>query len=166
MSDIKIIGYYTHDNIGDEQYKSTFLELLKGLYSTIEFIDSDKLLSVSVKDTDIIILGGGDILTNYFVDKIIDKFRGKPNKILAVSVGIPYTDIIYTSKLQIIDYIFIRTKQDLNILQNYFDKEKIYYLPDISYFLKNKINNSIIRTKTIGVCLSRHIYKIIRIIMI
>lgn len=164
MVDIKIIGYYNHTNIGDEQYKITFLELFKDIECSIDFIDIDELLYTYIKDTDIIILGGGDVLSNYFIDKIIHKFRNTANKILAVSVGIPYIDIIYKNKLQIIDYIFIRTKQDIELLELYFDKEKIYYLPDISYFLKNddsneKFNTKECRTKTIGLCLSRHIYQ-------
>lgn len=155
MRDIKVIGYYGHDNIGDEQYKITFQELIG---QPIDIIDCDTLSSTNFSDTDIIILGGGDVLSNYFIDKITQKFKGKPNKILAVSVGIPYTDILYTNKLQILDYIFIRTRQDLELLQGFFDKERIFYLPDISYFLKGNYKENY-RTKTIGLCLSRHIYK-------
>lgn len=157
MGDIKVIGYYGHNNIGDEQYTITFLELLKD-YGNIEFIDSDKLSLSLINDTDIIILGGGDVLSNYFIDKITQKFKGKPNKILAVSVGIPYIEIVHKSKLHIIDYIFIRTKQDMDVLNSYFEKERIFYLPDISYFLKTS-NILEQKTKTVGLCLSRHIYK-------
>lgn len=37
----------------------------------------------------IIIIRGCDILNDYFLDKINDKFKNKKNKIIAVSIGMP-----------------------------------------------------------------------------
>jgi polysaccharide pyruvyl transferase WcaK-like protein len=135
-----ILGYYNHNNIGDEQYKLSFQYLFQQFRTvavdSIEFIDCDKLSNAVIGEKDIIILGGGDILNPYFLDKIHSVFSSKPNKILAVSVGLPYTGtIIQTDKLSIIDYLFIRTKQDKELLSQYFLPERIFFLPDISYFL-------------------------------
>lgn len=175
---IIIIGYYDHNNIGDEQYKTTFMSMMKEHLKcpsvkrfNIKFIDSDLLKSTVILDSDIIILGGGDVLNNYFLDEINEKFKGKPNKILAVSVGLPYEDIlINTEKLALIDYIFLRTEQDIELFGKYYRKERLFYLPDISYFLLNQelkakseiykklvsINKS--GTKILALCLNRHIY--------
>ena len=181
---IYIIGYYGHANSGDEQYRLTFKYIFdtylppSNIKYTIIHIDCDIIVDRVFNDNDIIILGGGDILTDYFLDQIILKFRNKPNKILAVSVGIPYIDIVInTNKLYIIDYIFLRTKQDLDIVKKYFHPQKIYYIPDISYFLLNIKNDKkiydinldntleILKTvkntkKIICVTLSRHIYSV------
>jgi polysaccharide pyruvyl transferase WcaK-like protein len=138
---IIIVGYYDHANLGDEQYKETFEYMLdkylpQKINYEILFIDCDMLPSISVINTDIIILGGGDILNYYFIDKIYDIFHNRPNKILAVSVGLPYSDILMnTNKLNIIDFIFIRTKKDINLFSRYFTKERIFYLPDISFYI-------------------------------
>ena len=99
MNNIFIIGYYNHHNIGDEQYKLTFnytFELLGLTNYTTNYYDCDKLNELTVNNNDIIVLGGGDVLNDYFVDKLIEKFYGKSNKIFAISVGIPYKSIIET----------------------------------------------------------------------
>ena len=55
--------------------------------------------------TDIIIVGGGDVLNSYFINKIYDKFNNKKNLIIALSVGIPYINMLVENaeilKLQI-----------------------------------------------------------------
>lgn len=138
---IIIIGYFNHDNIGDEQYKITFDHVLDASKNDLIYIDCDLIKDYTINDTDTIIIGGGDILNNYFLDQIHNKFADKPNKIIAVSVGIPYSNIlINTNKLNIIDYIFIRTEQEMELLSKYYFKDRIFYLPDISYYL---INNNI-----------------------
>jgi polysaccharide pyruvyl transferase WcaK-like protein len=181
MLNIFVVGYYNHNNIGDEQYKETFQFMfdncLKFTESKISYIDCDVLKDTKISDNDVIILGGGDILNNYFIDEIIKIMSGKPNKIIAVSVGLPYSDILTQSnKLSIIDYIFLRTKQDMELFSQYFREDRLFYLPDISYFLLDiaktsekfiTINNRITTKlkaikkkgkKIIAFSLNRHIY--------
>ena len=144
---IIIVGYYNHDNLGDEQYKETFEYMLdkylplKRNYE-IKFIDCDLLHTITIIDTDVILLGGGDILNFYFIDKIYDIFHNRPNKVIAVSVGLPYSDILmHTNQLNIIDYIFIRTKKDIKLFSKYFVKERIIYLPDISFYITKSVSS-------------------------
>ena len=136
---LKIIGYYEHENFGDEQYKSSFSKLFKTYLHeqyTLDFYDCDKIKSIEFQESDIIILGGGDVLNNYFLNNIITKFKKTNNKIIAVSVGIPYVQcLIETDNLNIIDYIFLRTTVDIDLFRKYFDKDRVFYLPDISYIL-------------------------------
>lgn len=60
---IIIVGYYNHDNLGDEQYKETFEYMLdkylplKRNYN-IQFVDCDLLSTIPIRDTDVILLGG------------------------------------------------------------------------------------------------------------
>ena len=166
--DIIIIGYYNHYNLGDDQYMLSFINLFKFIkYNSIKFVDCDKIFNTEIKDTDIIILGGGDVLNNYFINNINIKFENKPNKLFAVSVGLPYTYILTnTGKLNIFDHIFIRSKQDISLFSKYY--KNISYIPDISYNLScdtNNVNNTfcelrVIKAtkKIIGFALSRHIY--------
>lgn len=139
MKNLFVIGYYNHHNIGDEQYKQTFNYIFNTYLIhkyNLQFIDCDLIKNKEFHDEDTIILGGGDILNNYFMDQIHAKFKNKPNKIIAISVGIPYITILKDNKLNIIDYIFIRTKKDIDILKQFYDENRIMYIPDISYFLQ------------------------------
>lgn len=172
----KIIGYYEHCNFGDDQYQTSFVKLLSDCTHsdyTVDFYNCDKIHLYEFSDNDIIILGGGDVLNPYFLNKINKKFKDTPNIIIAFSVGLPYTKtLVQTDLLNIIDYIFLRTNQDLELFEKYFDKNRIFHIPDISYILSNtdkddidndnKIIKQIQNTKKsrniICVCLSRHIY--------
>ena len=164
ISRIIIVGYYNHYNLGDEQYKDTFEYMLDKYLPQkknyiIQFVDCDLLSTLIIVPTDIIIVGGGDILNYYFIDKLYDVFCNKPNKIIAVSVGLPYSDILmHTDKLNIIDYIFIRTKRDIGLFSKYFLKERIFYLPDISYYVTKTITSKKY-SKLINNPLSSHSYK-------
>ena len=175
---IKIVGYYGHSNIGDEQYKKSFTQLFteympNDVLYTLEFIDCDLINIYKFQEDDIIILGGGDVLNNYFLDKIIDKFANTNNKIYAISVGLPYIQtLISSNKLNIIDHVFIRTSVDIELFKRFFDEDKISYIPDVSYILSNNIDDKSVvdnyylsrintfkkSNKIVCVSLSRHIY--------
>jgi hypothetical protein len=183
MTNIFIIGYYGHNNIGDEQYKITFDYILRNYLPYlqkyhIKFIDCDRLKNFFFEENDIIILGGGDILNDYFLDEINDKFKEKKNKIIAISVGLPYNDIlINTNKMNIIDYIFIRTQQDVILFNQHYRPNRVIYLPDISYILNYSCKKTLEKNSTKAIilndklsiikkngkkvltfCLNRHIY--------
>jgi polysaccharide pyruvyl transferase WcaK-like protein len=166
-NNIIVIGYYNHNNIGDEQYKNTFKTLIYDILNLkdykIQFIDCDVLkIDYIHNDNDIIIVGGGDILNNYFLDTIINIFNGKNNKIYAISVGIPYIDIITSNKLKIFDKIYLRSYQDVYKLKKTYPDIQVEYIPDISCLIKyqNQENDIIIPThkKIICISLSRNIY--------
>lgn len=169
MKKIIIIGYYDHANAGDEQYKDTFNYLINkilihdmnGVDSTtvdtaidttgnkdekceIVFLDCDKLYDYynngNISRSDIVIVGGGDVLNNYFLDKIIHVFNNKSNNIYAISVGIPYKSIITSGKLNIFNAIYIRSFQDLYTLKEYHNN--VYYIPDVSCLTRRIMSNS------------------------
>lgn len=144
---VLVIGYYNHCNLGDEQYKHSIKYILTNLPDkkpkSVSFLDCDKLDDYTVPDDTVIILGGGDVLNNYFLDKMNKKFgelSPKP-RIIAFSVGIPYNSIFLEKenlkKLEIFDHIYLRTKQDIPVFSEYFDKKKLSYLPDASCYLED-----------------------------
>ncbi len=154
-------------NLGDEQYKISFAYLFSKLSikHTLIFIDADKLNEFTIKQKDIIILGGGDIINEYFLSNIHNILSNKQNMVIALSVGIPYKQYLIKFN-NFIDYIFIRTKQDLKYLSYYYDSDRLFYIPDISINLNKSLiytHNDMItkiseNKKIITITLSRHIY--------
>ena len=150
MTNVLVVGYYNHCNLGDEQYKWSIHHIITHLPTykpkTIEFVDCDKLADYNVLENTMILLGGGDVLNNYFLDKINQKFFNIPNrpKIIAFSVGIPYNSIFLQSenlkKLDIFDHIYLRTRQDIPLFSQFFDENRVSYLPDASCFLPDAFN--------------------------
>lgn len=149
MSNILVVGYYDHYNIGDEQYKFSIRYILENLLAKspqiIDFIDCDKLHAHDTNKYSTILLGGGDVLNHYFLDKINKKFVKdiQRPKIVAFSVGIPYNSIFLypenLKKLEIFDYIWLRTKQDIPLFSQYYPANKLGYLPDASCFLLDAV---------------------------
>jgi polysaccharide pyruvyl transferase WcaK-like protein len=147
MKRIIVIGYYGHNNIGDEQYKLTMPKLFDTIYDKFEmtFIDCDSLKKMNMKDPrsryDLYVVGGGDILSPYFMNTIIDKFVGLDYPLIAVSVGVPYTSILETGQLNIFDHIFLRTHQDISLISRY--HHSVHYITDTSIFLNNFVIDKI-----------------------
>lgn len=78
-----VLGWYGHNNIGDESYRITFPLAFPG--NQFRFVD--KIIEQDVRWCDAVILGGGNILKKAFFAEI-NKIKGKP--ITAVSVGAEY----------------------------------------------------------------------------
>ena len=150
---VLVVGYYDHFNLGDEQYKLTIPYVLNRVFyksmvlPRITFIDCDQLASFPVDtSTTMVLLGGGDVLNTYFLDKFYTKFaENRPISLVAFSVGIPYNDVYLRpelrNKLDIFDHIFLRTKQDVLSLQQALSSKanNVHYLPDTSCFVLEHI---------------------------
>jgi hypothetical protein len=151
MTNVLVVGYYNHFNLGDEQYKCSINYIVNHFPTykpkTVTFIDCDKLADYVVPDNTVVILGGGDVLNNYFLDKMNKKFAHLDNRptILAFSVGIPYNSIFLQpenlKKLDIFDHIYLRTRQDIPLFSQFYDARRISYLPDASCFLPDACNS-------------------------
>lgn len=128
---IYVIGYYGHGNLGDEQY----LISLKHCFSArnLVFVDIDKLATLEIPREATVILGGGDVLNDYFLDRLARIPR--PVRLIAFSVGIPYEDVLYTDKLDMFDAIFLRAETDMERVAAIYPRERLFYMPDASWFL-------------------------------
>lgn len=142
-----IIGYYDRQNTGDDTYKHVLHHII-GINST--FVCSDDVNSCKYinNDYDRIIVGGGDVLNRYFLDKVnkfLDK-RIEKNKIcptIALSVGIPHRNDDTIKLLKIFDYIFSRSLGDTEYL-----RKKGYpckFIPDVSALTRYLSNMEISR---------------------
>jgi polysaccharide pyruvyl transferase WcaK-like protein len=185
---ILVVGYYNHSNLGDEQYKVSIEYVLKkamdggggaaGSNPDIKYVDCDTIMhQEDVDENTIVVLGGGDVINHYFLDKLNDFIRyyretkGTKIRCIAFSVGVPYNDIFiqpeHARKLSILEHVFLRTRQDIGILEDYIEKHglstRVHYLPDTSCMLMDVVSITPADTKgtkkrTIGIMLTRHIY--------
>jgi polysaccharide pyruvyl transferase WcaK-like protein len=126
---IKVVGYYHHDNIGDDQYILTMKMLFR---ENLQFIDCDQL--TDIHDNDTVILGGGAVLNDYFVKKLM-KVINDTHILIGLSVDLPYTEMLISGKLNRFDHIYLRNKQDLKLFQTFYDPSKVSYLADLSCLL-------------------------------
>lgn len=145
---VNIIGYYEHNNIGDDQYTLTISYLLIKLgicqSKEIRFLNSDKLDELLLNPKDVYIIGGGDVLTRYFFNNL--KFLATPafknTKVIALSAGFPYFDYALIQQMEFVDYFFLRSQSDVYHLEPHF-KNRVFYLQDASFLLPEIFNISV-----------------------
>lgn len=143
-----VIGYYNHHNLGDESYKTIMPKFFPN--HDLDFISSDNLDLINPSNYHCIIVGGGDIINDYFNNRlqpILSSFFGP--KIL-FSVGFPFPELITTKYLEHYDKVFTRNYEDLRLIQQVVGAHNVHYIPDITLAYDT---NELERTKTCAVFL-------------
>jgi polysaccharide pyruvyl transferase WcaK-like protein len=150
---VLVLGFYDRANIGDEAYKNAF----RMLFSTnvvFACIDDIKEVPASVHT---IILGGGDVMNAYFVNKLQALTKTFKGPVYAFSVGIPFEN--NASFTKDFDHVVLRSKQDLETVENLIGAKNVNYIPDLTWILKQKciVTKPIYPSKIIkfGICLAQ-----------
>lgn len=146
-----ILGWYGHDNAGDQAYKTTIPKFLKEYQCT--FTDTIK------EDADIFVLGGGNVVSTEFLYKL----RNKTEKyLLSVSV----TENTDFKALKSFKRIFVR---DLRSQQILLSKDILCtLLPDLAFlsqpdpengktFIKNAFQNKDLYENLVTIVLNSHL---------
>jgi len=176
MKNILILGYFNENNLGDDVFLYIWKIVSRSIpNSTFYYSNISELGNSNFNGNgdaiDVIILAGGNLLLEYFEEKIIKfidlvQFKGT---ILAFSMATPFKGYCIKSKLlDKINYINCRSKFDSHILNLCYGKKIVDFLPDISMHLPilvEPFNHKILCLPTdnkkfnIGVFLTRPIYK-------
>ena len=120
------VGYWNHKNCGDDAFVEIFKYLRDTYYPQNEIIFVGSAQRTNIKfNPHVMTLGGGDVITKYFLDGINYK------NTVAFGVGIPYSEFN--------DCIY---KFNKCYLRNYLDYQKlkkghasIKYIPDLAFLL-------------------------------
>jgi len=155
---ILIVGYYNHYNFGDDLYQEAFPNIFSRHYLT--FVDIEKIHHNNADDYDIVILGGGDVVSEYFLEKFSKWYFKQSTRIpcYAYSIGIPYYSLVEEGKMDLFDHIICRNQIDIQPLITRFGKENISYLPDFVFAIPTnfKLKNLPIQNKRkVSICLAQ-----------
>lgn len=151
-----VLGFYDRGNLGDECYKTSFRRIFKNY--NLRFQCSDDTLCIP-PDTDIVVVGGGDVINTYFMSKILLLLRQHTGPVYAFSVGIPY-ESDGLKYLHVFDHVFLRNKHDYDLACKEIGTENVSYCPDASMALPTSIQGISfgIAAKKIGVCLAQPLF--------
>lgn len=130
---VLVLGFYDRDNIGDENYKHS----IKMIFPNSVFVSSDDLKSVP-NGIDAVICGGGDIINDYFMRKLVIVLKGYNGPVYALSVGIPY-HIGAWKYLDTFDHIFVRSEGDASIARRIVGDDMVDVIPDTAWLLRDHI---------------------------
>lgn len=151
LSRILVIGYYNKENLGDNYYQGVMGQFFPN--TKLEFIGSDLLSTVKFEDYDAVIVGGGDIINNYFNNSIsqflpagdlsplsaeilkefLHNFKGPK---IAFSIGIPFSSVINEKYLGHFDHVFTRNYEDIREIQKILGSHRAHFIPDIALLYK------------------------------
>ena len=129
-----VIGYYNKNNLGDEAYKEVMGKFFPNYDLT--FVGSRRLGEIEPKEYEAVVVGGGDIINDYFNDDIrpfLIEFRGPK---IAFSIGIPFPSLIKEKYLGHFDHVFTRNYEDIRDIQELLGSTRSHFIPDIALSYK------------------------------
>lgn len=152
-SRVLVIGYYNRHNFGDDSFVRVLRKYLVSQNVEVTFCNVDDATQSMVKKSDLIVLGGGDLLQRYFVKRLEQLVMPhKPCPIYAVGVSVPYPNIVDEGGLDIIDKFWCRFDSDVKLLQTRFPKY-VCKIPDLA--IAQEMPEWIPRKRYIGLCFAR-----------
>lgn len=178
-TDVIITGFFHRHNFGDDLFEWVYrkffetdprLKRFKPHYVATDDIHHLNIVELKTSCA-CIVLAGGDVLNDYFLRKIkwlLQQF-GSSVPVVAMSVGVPYIDIISEAKLDFLSAIVGRAKGDVRLLRSRYDNQCVWYQPDVAcllpMYVHQRPNGTMLLPKSqdtslaIGVCLARPIVK-------
>lgn len=148
---ILVFGYYFRDNFGDDLFKYVFEKYIFGVATPSDAIPKYNLIFKNIEDLDNdtriystidkVIIGGGDIINNFFLnDSNVNSFRchfgaenTSPTPIYFISVGLTYPGMI--SVMDIGDYFFMRNNTDYKLVRDRYTSNFSSVIQDIGFNL-------------------------------
>ena len=118
---INVIGWYDRRNLGDEAFKTSFNSLF-GADATVAFTTSD-----IIPHADKIVLGGGDVIKDYYLSKI-----PKDREFSIIGAGLGYESEIELLEGRKIDKLWLRNKKDVELARRV-GLTKAEYMPDLLF---------------------------------
>ena len=101
-----VLGFFDRGNLGDEAFKTAY----SYLFPNCVFKSIDDTQEIG-KDVSAVILAGGDLCNEYFMEKVKILLQCYMGPCYAFSIGIPYRICIHY--LSMFDNVILRSKQDL-----------------------------------------------------
>ena len=165
---VLVYGYYGMHNFGDDLFQYIFTKIFSTKHNSVLIKNPDTLKFIP-DTTDVMICGGGDIVNDYFMNKVVrlkSRWEKKNKKHLptyAISIGLSYPEQIVAGNvhyLDIFDHYIVRNKHDYKLLADRYGKTHVQYLYDIAFLLPFYNLYKVVRTTNkVGIFLARPIYK-------
>ena len=164
LLNIIITGYYFQKNLGDEM----FLDIAKTLFTNnifknrINRIEYFKIEDINRRDVmvkcDKLILFGGEVFNDYFLDRILEFKKNRPLvELYAIGISCNQDYATIHNKVNVFDKIVFRSKIDYEYFHRTFKKDCLF-APDIIFLNKNKYFNIFNKKKNIGLFVAQPLY--------
>jgi polysaccharide pyruvyl transferase WcaK-like protein len=154
---VLVLGFYNRHNIGDDAYTLAFPYIFRNMNCEISVMCIDDIQEIP-SGTDIVILGGGDLINDYFMQKATQLLKNFIGRVYGISIGLPYSSC--THYLHVFDHIFVRSRSDYELASREIGENNVTYIPDIASCLR-VIEPATPKANTctrLGVCLAQPLF--------
>lgn len=140
---VQVLGFYDRGNLGDESYKHTFELMFAAAFPSrhrnderyeLRFACTDDIGDALPADTDVVICGGGDIINDYFMHKVMRLVAHTTLPCYALSIGLPYTSAA-RKYLAFFDHVFVRSTSDAKTARSVLGEGNVSMVPDLAFIM-------------------------------
>ena len=154
-----VLGFYDRKNIGDECYKIAFKKAIVAKELVFVSMDDATQDTITMLKPDTIIIGGGDIVNDYFMNKAKSLLANYRGRVYGISIGIPFSSCKH--HLDIFDHVYTRSTMDSEKAIDQLGEENVTPIVDLSCCLitnetitPNMISNHL----RVGICLAQPVF--------
>lgn len=109
MDNILILGYFFRNNLGDDLFHYCLDNYFKQIIPNTNIIFANPDDIDSIPKVSAVLIGGGDLINDYFMTKIRKLLEGSRCPVYGIGVGFPYPQLATKEYLNIFDVIAHRT---------------------------------------------------------
>jgi len=137
MKKIIILGFFNRNNLGDDAIAFVWTQFFKQYFHECEVFlyNTDDVTEPLPLDTSLVILGGGDVINSYFMEKMRPLIQPLSCPVYAIGVGFPYQSSIQKGEMDIFDFIITRNQEDIYALRQKYTGDYVRYFPDLTFML-------------------------------
>lgn len=132
-----VAGYYGESNLGDEAFRCAIPKII-GTNHEYEFVtvgEYAKLPKERLNNFDRVLLGGGDVVLPYFLDKLRENhFENGP--VVLFGAGLTYPSCVALGHVDQFDSVFLRNTTDLRIVERRIGVKHTHFVPDLAFVLE------------------------------
>lgn len=138
-----VFGFYGKNNLGDMMFEDSFKYLLPN--DELTFMDAASMSEVKLNNYDAVIVGGGDIMNDFYGIKYTEALSDYKGYKIAIGVGFSFEECRTRKYVDLFDDIILRSYEDLRVISSIIGSKHVHRMPDLGF---NLPMNLISREKT------------------
>jgi hypothetical protein len=138
-----VFGFYGKNNLGDMMFEDSFKHLLTN--DQLTFMNAASMSEVKLNDYDAVIVGGGDMMNDFYGLKYMEALTDYKGYKIAIGVGFSFEECRTRKYVDLFDDIILRSYEDLRVISSMIGSKHVHRMPDLGF---NLPMNLVSRDKT------------------
>lgn len=136
---ILVVGFYGHKNFGDDCFVIAFNNFLS--IHDVTYIEAIELTKQNLSQYDCVVVGGGDLLNDFYGGLYLDTLAKYTGYKIAVGVGISFEECAKKPYIDVFDDIVLRNRRYIPTLTKILGTVNTHYMPDLAFNTEQNIHH-------------------------